>query len=130
MTAEQPNAVLVRISDGGQTLADPADDVRGRHVRDRNDEDLGVVDELLIDTHERKVRMLRIAHGGLLGVGATRSFVPVEAVTSVEDDVVRIDQTRARVGNAPRYDPDVVEAPVVYAPLYGYYGYPTLGRFL
>lgn len=124
MSSTQPNSILAKISDEGQTLANPAEDIRGRRVIDRQDEDLGRIDELLIDTHEHKVRMLRVEHGGILGIGATKSFVPVEAIASVTDDVVRIDQTRDSVSGAPRYDPELVEAPALYMPLYGYYGYP------
>lgn len=119
--------VLVKLSDEGQTVAPTDVDIRGRRVHDRNDVDLGRIQNLLVDTVHHKVRMLRVEHGGILGFGASASFVPVEAITAVTDDVVYIDQTRERVANAPRYDPDVVEAPLTFPTLYGYYGYVPFG---
>ena len=121
--------VLVKLSDEGQTIAPTDVDIRGRRLRDRNDVDLGRIQNLLVDTVHHKVRMLRVEHGGILGFGASASFVPVEAITAVTDDVVYIDQTRERVANAPRYDPDVVEAhdPLTFSTVYGYYGYVPSG---
>lgn len=116
-------ATLIQLSDSDRMLADPAEDIRGREVRDKDGEDLGRVDDLLIDTDEGKVRMLRVEHGGILGFGATPSFIPVDAVTAVEQDAVVIDQSRDRVAGAPRYDPDTVDQREFYDNLYNYYGY-------
>jgi sporulation protein YlmC with PRC-barrel domain len=115
---------LVKLSDSDQILADPAEDIRGRDVRDRDGEDLGKVDDLLIDTAEHKVRFLRIEHGGVLGLGATPSFVPVDAITRISGDTVHLSESRERVTGAPRYDPDVIDGSDLYDSLYGYYGRP------
>lgn len=88
--------VLAKLSDEGQTVTPTDIDIRGRRVHDRNDVDLGRIQNLLVDTVHHKVRMLRVEHGGILGFGATASFVPVEAITVITDDVVYIDQTRER----------------------------------
>jgi sporulation protein YlmC with PRC-barrel domain len=122
----ESTATLVKLGDTGQTVADPADDIRGRKVFDRQGEELGEVDDLLIDTQERKVRLLRVEHGGILGFGATASFVPVEAIARITDEVVHISESRERVSGAPRYDPDVVDAANLSGSLYDYYGYPPL----
>ena len=76
--ASRKTTSLVKLSDSDQVLADPAEDVRGHRVYDRDGEDLGKVDDLLIDTDEHRVRFLRIEHGGILGLGAVPSFVPVD----------------------------------------------------
>jgi sporulation protein YlmC with PRC-barrel domain len=115
-------ATLVRLSDAGLTVADPRQDLRGLEVRDRDGEDVGKVDDLLVDTEERRVRFLRVTHGGILGFGATPSFVPVEAIDQVRDDVVRLDRDRDTVRGAPAYDPDLIEGDY-YGQVYGYYGY-------
>ncbi|MEU1250076.1 PRC-barrel domain-containing protein [Micromonospora arida] len=62
-------AILVKLGDSGQTIAAAEQDVRGRHVLDVDGDDLGKVDDLLIDRDERKVRFLRVEHGGVLGIG-------------------------------------------------------------
>jgi sporulation protein YlmC with PRC-barrel domain len=118
---------LVRLSDTERMTADPTDDIRGRTVRDRDGEDLGKVDDLLIDNSENKVRFLRVESGGILGLGATPVFIPVEAVTDVGEEV-RIDQSAEKVAEAPRYDPDLREGLPAddadfYGRVYGYYGY-------
>ena len=87
------HAVLAKLSDEGQTVAATDIGIRGRRVPDRNYVDLGRIQYLLVDTVHHKVRMLRVEHGGILGFGVTASFVPVEAITVITDDVVYIDQT-------------------------------------
>lgn len=117
-------ASLIKLGDTDQTVADPADDIRGRKVRDMTGEDIGKIDDLLIDSQERKVRLLRIEHGGILGFGATPSFIPVDAITRITDDEVHINQSRQRVADAPPYDPDLVDETAYYSNVYGYYGLP------
>ena len=81
-----------------------------------------------MDADVGRVRFLRVDHGGIPGFGATPSFIPVEAVTSVGDEV-RVDRSAAVVAEAPCYDPDVVDlahsrAVDYYGRLSGYYGVP------
>ncbi len=71
---------------------------------------------------ERKVRFLRVEHGGFLGVGETKSFIPVDAITKITDDV-HINHSRDHVAKAPRYDPELVDDKTYYGNIYGYYGY-------
>ncbi|SCL14308.1 Sporulation protein YlmC, PRC-barrel domain family [Micromonospora nigra] len=122
--ADESTATLMKLGDSGQTIAAPGKDVRGRHVVDAGGEELGKVDDLLIDSEEHKVRFLRVEHGGILGIGATATFIPVEAVSDIDDDTVRVDLTRQKIEQAPTYDPEVVDDTGYYAELYGYYGYP------
>jgi sporulation protein YlmC with PRC-barrel domain len=130
--ANENTATLRKLSDTDQALADPAEDIRGRRVHDIADTEIGQVDELLVDSQEHRVRLLRIQHGGVLGIGSTTSFVPVEAITRVTDEVVYIKESGERVSQAPRYDPDLVDQDDLvpgtensyYQQLYGYYGYP------
>ncbi|GAB3259168.1 PRC-barrel domain-containing protein [Arthrobacter pigmenti] len=114
---------LVKLADTDETIISRDEDIRGRHVKDKAGEDLGKVDELLIDTNENKVRFLIVASGGFLGLGEQKSFIPVDAVTQVQDEEVRIDQTREQVAGAPAYDPELVQVEGFYDDIYGYYGY-------
>ncbi|MFI7577812.1 PRC-barrel domain-containing protein [Micromonospora sp. NPDC049497] len=114
--------LLVRLGDTDQTVATDEQDIRGRHVTDVEGNELGKVDDLLIDRQEHRVRLLRVKHGGILGIGSTAIFVPVEAVSAVTEDTVRIDLSREQVSRAPVYDPEIVDGGH-YADLYGYYGY-------
>lgn len=117
------STTMMQLGDTDQMLADPAQDIRGRKVLDRDGNELGKVDDLLIDTDHKRVRMLRVEHGGLFGVGATALYIPVEAVERVTDDDVGIDRSRVQVAEAPQYDPALVDRDKYFADLYSYYGY-------
>lgn len=114
---------LVKLSNSGQVLSDQDEDIRGLTVKDRDGSEVGKVEDLLIDPDQGKVRMLQLEHGGILGIGATATFVPVEAVTRIGGGEVHIDQTRDRLADAPRYDPELTDQSDYYGGLYGYYGY-------
>lgn len=116
-------SVLVRLEDTDLALADPADDVRGKGVVDADGEEVGDVDNLIIDQEERRVRFLRISGGGVLGMGKRKLLVPVDAVTAV-DDVVHVNTKQEQVVGSPEYDPDLVLDRTTVAGLYDYYGYP------
>ena len=95
---------------------------RDRTVLDRRGEEIGKVSDLIVDDDEAKVRFFEVAFGGVMGIGRTRVLIPVDAVTAVTDDAIRIDQTREHVAGAPVYDPTLVGRPH-WEDLYGYYGY-------
>lgn len=114
---------LLKLSEIDETVASPDNDIHGRHVRDRHGVDLGKVKDLLVDEAENKVRFLEVASGGFLGIGQDTSLIPVDAITDITDDEVRIDQTRDVVAGAPAYDPDLVRERDGYGEYLGYYGY-------
>jgi sporulation protein YlmC with PRC-barrel domain len=124
MSAKTNTDTLVKLGDTDLQVADPNEDVRGRKVVDRAGEDIGHVDALLVDQRDNKVRFLRVAAGGFLGIGERKFLIPVDAVTQVTPKEVRIDQTRQHLIGAPAYDPTLVYKQDYYNGLYGYYGYP------
>ena len=117
------SGTMMRLGDTDQRLADPTQDIRGRKVLDRDGHEIGKVDDLLIDVERKKVRLLRVDHGGVLGIGGTPLFIPAEAVERVTDDRVGIDRSRDQVVDAPQYDPDLVDEDRYFTDLYGHYGY-------
>jgi sporulation protein YlmC with PRC-barrel domain len=119
----QNNATLSKLSDTGKTVDDAANDIRGRKVKDKDGKDLGKVHDLLIDDDEGKVRFLLIEHGGFLGIGETKSFIPVDAITRITEDEVFINHTRDHVAGAPSYDPALINDRVYHEGIYNYYGY-------
>ena len=64
-------------------------------------------------------------HGGFLGLGEKKSFIPVDAITEIDDDHVIINHTRrALVGRGlPAYDADLVDDRNYPARVYNHYGY-------
>jgi len=113
---------LQSMRDAHLTTRDSAEDIRSRKVLDAAGEDIGEIEALLIDDQEEKVRFLRVASGGFLGIGQSKVLIPVEAISKIDHDVVHVDQTRDRIGSAPKYDPELVDDRY-YEGLYGYYGY-------
>lgn len=115
---------LSRLHDIDRTVSSSDEDIRGRMVKDKDGRDIGKIEHLLIDDVEQKVRCMEVASGGFLGLGKTKSFIPVEAITRITADDIYISPTREHVAAAPRYDPDLVanDAGVHHycaAPLFG-----------
>jgi sporulation protein YlmC with PRC-barrel domain len=121
---------MIKLGDTDRTIPNPDEDIRGRKVVDRNGEQLGKVTDLLIDDAAMRARFLIVEHGGILGIGATQSFIPVEAVTSIEEEDVQVATDVQTVAGAPVYDPEIALEPQYYENVYGYYGvtpYWTVG---
>lgn len=117
------NSTLVKLGDTGRTVADPAEDIRGRDVIDRDGRDIGKVDALMIDEDEGKVRFLQVKGGGFLGIGDQTVLIPVDAITRIDEDRVHVDHTREHVAGGPTYDPDLAEEPAYWEDASSYYGY-------
>jgi len=116
-------ATLLRLSDTDLELPEPQKDIRGRKVVDSAGQEIGHVDELLIDSKEKKVRFMQVASGGFLGMGAQKLLIPIDAITRIDKDAVRISRTREHVAGAPKYDPQLVADRDHLDRLYGYYGF-------
>lgn len=119
----QNNDTLVKLSDTGKTVDGPANDIRGRKVKDKDGKNLGKVHDLLVDDREGNIRFLLVEHGGLLGIGETTSFIPVDAITAITEDEVSISHTREHVAAAPAYDPDLINDHGYHEGVYTHYGY-------
>jgi sporulation protein YlmC with PRC-barrel domain len=124
-TVVTPNdtATLSLLGDTDLTIADADEDIRGRTVKGKDGKDIGKVDDLLIDERDRKVRFLRVESGGFLGIGETKVFIPIDAITMITDIDVRINQSHEHVARAPRYDPRLVADRTYLSGLYAYYGF-------
>lgn len=114
---------LIRLSDSGLTLADPDEDIRGLTVVDRDDAEIGKVDDLFLDEAQQRLRFLQVGSGGFLGLGKEKRLIPVDAVTAT-DEQVRVNLHRDRVVAGPGYDPELT--PIPERPdiedVYGHYG--------
>lgn len=119
---DQPSkATILRLSDTNLTLSHPDEDIRGRKVLDAENHEIGEVDDLMIDDQEKKVRFLRVASGGFLGIGETKVLIPVDVIQKITRDAVQIDRTKEHIAGAPLYDPQVTDQPDWDA-YYAYYG--------
>ena len=115
---------LERLTHSGLTLADPAADIRGREVLDRDGNRVGTVIDLLVDPEQRIARMAEVeTGGGVLGIGRKHRLIPVEILTAGDPRTVYLERTRDEVNAAPEYRPaegDVEEEQ--YAATYAAYG--------
>jgi len=123
MATPKSQGALIRLRDSNLTLTDAAEDIRGRTVLDTANEEVGEVDDLLVDEQERKVRMLQASSGGFLGLGATTFLIPVDAIVRITEDAVYISQARESIAGAPAYDPMLVDERYL-SWIYHHYGYP------
>ena len=127
----EKSRTLSRLRDNDKTVSGSDEDIRGRMVKDKDGQDLGKIEGLMIDDVEHKVRFIEVATGGFLGLGERKSFIPVEAITRITADEVHIDRTREHVAGAPPYDPAVVTEDAGYFfGLYPYYGYGAYTGFI
>jgi hypothetical protein len=83
-------------------------EVKGTTVRNRQDQEIGDVDELLIRPESGMVRFAVLSVGGFLGLGSTRVAVPWSAfdITTLRDGTIRmtLDATKERLERAPRIE--------------------------
>jgi sporulation protein YlmC with PRC-barrel domain len=123
MAETDVKGVLMRLRDSGLVIPDPNQDVRGFRVVDQSGEEIGRVDDLVIDIEEKKVRFLEVSEGGFLGFRATKIMIPVEAIAGISrtEEKVYIDRTRKHVVDAPSYDPELIESEY-WSDVYAYYG--------
>lgn len=115
---------LTKLADSDLRLADRRQDVRGRAVIDQDGKHVSHVKSLFIDEAERKVRVLDIGGGGFLGMGDQHFLLPIDAITTISEKEVHVNETADRIKHSPAYDPALV---VNYdrdywGPYYGYYG--------
>lgn len=124
MTATR-NRPVVSMNDTDLTLADSAEDVRGRTVVDVNGDDIGDVEDLMLDQDDAKVRFLQVGAGGFLGLGEKKFLIPVDAISGIDDDRVHVDRSREHITRGPDYDPTLVrdDSAGLWESTYTYYGY-------
>lgn len=92
-----------RRSPAATDSADPLIDARGRQVFDVGGIGLGEVVDLFLEHHTGNVRFLRVASGGILGIGKAFALIPAEAVLDVDDERVVVDLDPNRLIGTPSY---------------------------
>lgn len=101
---------LTRLSQRTEGLTQPGADVRGARVLDRDDAEVGTVDDLLVDDAARKVRFLNVKSGGFLGFGGVAYLIPVDVIARMDADGLHLAVTRDVVSAGPSFDPGVAAA--------------------
>ena len=84
-----------------------ASEIKGSTVRNRQREEIGNIDELLIEPDSGRVRFAILSVGGFLGLGSTRVAVPWSAFEISRQGgkmTYMLDATRERLEKAPRVE--------------------------
>lgn len=112
---------LVRLSDSGLVLRNPAQDLRGKDAYGVKGEHLGGIEDLYVDVRRRKALFLELEVGGVLELGRKTILVPVEFVAEITEDRVTI---RPHEGHGPE-DPPPFD-PAVTLPEADYHPSPSI----
>ncbi len=81
--------------------------ITGDDVRNMQDEDLGKIQDIMIDLSDGKIRYVVLASGGFLGMGDRLFAVPWKAlVHDPENKRFLLDVAAERLKNAPGFDKD------------------------
>jgi sporulation protein YlmC with PRC-barrel domain len=84
-----------------------ASEIKGTHVKNLQGEDLGQIDEVLIDPDTGQVQFVVLDVGGFLGLGSTRVAVPLGAFEiTKEGDKPKwlLDANKDKLKNAPKVE--------------------------
>lgn len=77
----------------------------GDHVRNKQDEELGDIKEIMLDTRTGEVSYAVLSFGGFLGMGDKLFAVPWDALTlDTEHKGFLLDVDKARLKDAPGFD--------------------------
>lgn len=79
----------------------------GTNVKNHQDEDLGKIEDLMIDLEAGKVAYAVVSFGGFLGMGDKLFAVPFSALTcDCENKILLINANKETLENAPGFDKD------------------------
>lgn len=121
---EQDRLVPVRES-SHLPLSDPRDDFLGLEVLDCLGQRIGLIEELLVDLRERRVRLLRVRSVVRRSRAVPTRLIPMDAVWRITDRDVSVNRVRAHVEAGPAVvgdEPEQRDLERIYAH-YGYYPY-------
>jgi sporulation protein YlmC with PRC-barrel domain len=82
-----------------------AHNIIGMEVRNRNDERLGEVKDIVMDLQSGRVAYVALSVGGFLGIGEKLIAVPTSAIATSEhsDKYLVMDATRGEIVDAPSF---------------------------
>jgi len=84
-----------------------ASDIIGKDVRNASDESLGKVSDLIVSLDSGRVPYAIVAHGGALGVGRTKTAVPISEIQySTDGKTVLMSATKEDLKAASKSCPD------------------------
>ena len=83
----------------------PSNTLVGDRVRNAEGEDLGTIEELMIELHSGRVVYVVLSFGGILGIGDKLFAIPWSALSlDPDDNQIVLDVKRESLENAPGFD--------------------------
>ena len=127
MTTTMPARDLDRLSRSGLSAADLENldvDLSGRTVYDRLGEEIGSVEDLLVDTVRLHAPFALVSWGGLMGLGKQQRLIPMELIDRVAPEGVYLNAEKQIVTSAPAYHEGMAteDAELHYREVYRAYG--------
>lgn len=84
-----------------------ASSIIGDSVKNPEGEDLGKIEDLMVDTNSADISYAVISFGGFLGMGDKLFAVPLEAMqVDTENHNLVLDVSKEKLENAPGFDKD------------------------
>lgn len=109
-----------------------ASTLMGDKVVNSQGEDLGKIEDFMLDLENGRVRYAVLSFGGFLGMGDKLFAIPPEALRlDTENERIVLDVERSRLENAPGFDKDNWPSTTDSAwqlEVYDYYGYTPYWR--
>jgi sporulation protein YlmC with PRC-barrel domain len=112
---------------GPQTLS--AGTIMGDDVKNPAGEDLGTIEEIMLDVEQGRVAYAVLSFGGFLGIGDKLFAIPWDALTlDTREECFILNVDKERLENAPGFDQDnwpqtISEDDTWLVEVYDYYGY-------
>lgn len=103
--------------------------IKGTKVKNRSNEDIGKIQDLMINLEEGNIEYAVLSFGGFLGMGDKYFAVPMQALHFTRKDDnhhIKMDVTKEKLENAPGFDKDnwpMVAKSEFIDNMYKYYGY-------
>ena len=85
----------------------PTSEIKGTHVKNLQGEDLGDIEDVLVDPETGQVRFAVLEVGGFLGLGSTKVAVPWSAFQLTKEGTKAkwvLDADKERLKNAPKVE--------------------------
>lgn len=104
-----------------------ATELTGTNVQNLQGENIGKIQDVMIDTESGHILYTVLSFGGFMGIGDEYFAIPMEAlVFSREDDLIKLDIDKETLKNAPGFDKENWPAQPkdeFVNSVYDYYGY-------
>jgi sporulation protein YlmC with PRC-barrel domain len=102
-----------------------ASKIQGEKVVNKDDDNLGKIEDIMVDIHDGKIAYAVISHGGILGLGSKHIAIPWQALSlRAHDNAFVVDIPKETIDNSEGLDKD--KWPVTYEELsrtFSYYGF-------